>query len=406
MKCDKQNMLLYAVTDRAWVGKQSLYEQVESALKGGVTCVQLREKELDDEAFLKEAVEIHALCQRYGVPFFVNDNVDIAIRCHAEGVHVGQEDMAAAQVRARVGEGMMIGVSVHSVEEAQEAVKHGAELRQSCTVTGLITENGTVTGVRAKYKGEDVTLKSRIVMIADGAFSSLGKSLGIAHEKPYSMWIGERAYFKNVNLDRSLAKDQYNAYGVFGFSELTGPGYFWVMPVGRDGVRDGICNVGVMVNDLDAYRQADLQERFYKWSGSIPKIGEMFERAVRISPWEGGRMNDISQGVQKAGDGYMVIGDAAALTMPLVHDGLSAVADSAKAAALAALGAFMAGDVSGENLMNEYMRAYKMKSERVTMEQLKLKRLLMESMHDPSVMDKTIELLETDPIYRKSHLKR
>ena len=121
MKCDKQNMLLYAVTDRAWVGKQSLYEQVESALKGGVTCVQLREKELDDEAFLKEAVEIHALCRRYGVPFFVNDNVDIAIRCHAEGVHVGQEDMAAAQVRARVGEGMMIGVSVHSVEEAQEA---------------------------------------------------------------------------------------------------------------------------------------------------------------------------------------------------------------------------------------------------------------------------------------------
>ncbi len=77
--------------------------------------------------FLKEAVEIHALCQRYGVPFFMNDNVDIAIRCHAEGVHVGQEDMAAAQVRARVGEGMMIGVSVHSVEEAREAVKHGAD---------------------------------------------------------------------------------------------------------------------------------------------------------------------------------------------------------------------------------------------------------------------------------------
>ena len=99
MKCDKQNMLLYAVTDRAWVGKQTLYEQVESALKGGVTCVQLREKELDDEAFLKEAVEIHALCQRYGVPFFVNDNVDIAIRCHAEGVHVGQEDSRSAGAR-------------------------------------------------------------------------------------------------------------------------------------------------------------------------------------------------------------------------------------------------------------------------------------------------------------------
>ena len=127
MKCDKHTMLLYAVTDRAWVGKQTLYQQVESALKGGATCVQLREKELDEESFLKEAIELHALCQRYGVPLFINDNVDIAIRCRAEGIHVGQEDMAAAQVRQRVGDGMMIGVSAHSVEEALEAVKNGAD---------------------------------------------------------------------------------------------------------------------------------------------------------------------------------------------------------------------------------------------------------------------------------------
>ena len=127
MKCDKSYMRLYAVTDRAWVGRQTLYQQVESALKGGATCVQLREKELDEESFLKEAFEIHTLCRQYGVPFFINDNVDIAIRCHAEGIHVGQEDMAAAQVRARVGEDMMIGVSAHSVEEALEAVKNGAD---------------------------------------------------------------------------------------------------------------------------------------------------------------------------------------------------------------------------------------------------------------------------------------
>lgn len=127
MKCDKQNMLLYAVTDRAWVGKQTLYQQVESALKGGVTCVQLREKELDEEAFLKEAFELHDLCKKYNVPFFINDNVDIAIRCHAEGIHVGQDDMAAAQVRQRVGEGVMIGVSAHTVQEALDAVAHGAD---------------------------------------------------------------------------------------------------------------------------------------------------------------------------------------------------------------------------------------------------------------------------------------
>lgn len=127
MKCAEEYMRLYAVTDRAWVGRQTLYQQVESALKGGVTCVQLREKELDEEAFLKEAFELHDLCKKYNVPFFINDNVDIAIRCHAEGIHVGQEDMAAAQVRQRVGDKMMIGVSVHSVEEALEAVRHGAD---------------------------------------------------------------------------------------------------------------------------------------------------------------------------------------------------------------------------------------------------------------------------------------
>ena len=127
MKCDKNTMLLYAVTDRAWTGKQSLYEQVECALKGGVTCVQLREKEMGQEEFLEEAKEISALCKQYGVPLFINDNVEVAIQCQADGIHVGQEDMAAAQVRKKVGDGMMIGVSVHSVQEALDAVQNGAD---------------------------------------------------------------------------------------------------------------------------------------------------------------------------------------------------------------------------------------------------------------------------------------
>lgn len=127
MKCDKKTMTLYAVTDRAWVGRQSLYEQVEAALRGGATCVQLREKDLDEEAFLAEAMELAPLCKRYGVPFFINDNVDIAIACHADGVHVGQADMKAADVRAKVGPDMMIGVSAHTVEEALEAVANGAD---------------------------------------------------------------------------------------------------------------------------------------------------------------------------------------------------------------------------------------------------------------------------------------
>lgn len=127
MKCDKKHMLLYAVTDRAWAKEKSLYQQVEEALKGGVTCVQLREKSLSDEEFLQEAVEIKALCQRYNVPLFINDNVFVALKCGADGVHVGQDDMAVSEVRSIVGENMMIGVSAHSVEEALEAVKNGAD---------------------------------------------------------------------------------------------------------------------------------------------------------------------------------------------------------------------------------------------------------------------------------------
>ncbi|MCI6486450.1 MAG: thiamine phosphate synthase [Candidatus Limivicinus sp.] len=127
MNCDKEKLLLYAVTDRAWTGKMSLAQQVEAALQNGATCVQLREKALDEEGFLAEALELRALCRRYGVPFIVNDNVDIAIRCGADGVHVGQEDMKADDVRRRVGERMIIGVSAHTVEEARRAVENGAD---------------------------------------------------------------------------------------------------------------------------------------------------------------------------------------------------------------------------------------------------------------------------------------
>ncbi len=127
MKCKKEDMLLYAVTDRAWVGKQTLMEQVESALKGGATCIQLREKELDEEAFLTEAIEMKALCERFHVPFIINDNVEIAIKCKADGIHVGQKDMEAGKVRALCGDDKMLGVSVQTVEQAVAAEKAGAD---------------------------------------------------------------------------------------------------------------------------------------------------------------------------------------------------------------------------------------------------------------------------------------
>ena len=90
MNCDKKDLLLYAVTDRHWLNGETLYSQVEKALKGGVTFIQLREKNLDEGSFLEEAKEIQKLCKEYNVPFVINDNVEIAKEINADGVHVGQ----------------------------------------------------------------------------------------------------------------------------------------------------------------------------------------------------------------------------------------------------------------------------------------------------------------------------
>lgn len=127
MKSVKEAMLLYAVTDRSWLGTQSLYEQVEQALSGGATCIQLREKDLDPEEFLKEALKIKELCRRFQVPFLINDNVDLAIKCGADGVHVGQRDMEAGKVRQLIGPDRILGVSAQTPEQAKLAQENGAD---------------------------------------------------------------------------------------------------------------------------------------------------------------------------------------------------------------------------------------------------------------------------------------
>ena len=128
MKFDKNDLLLYAVTDRAWLKHdESLADAVELALKGGTTFLQLREKHLNEEAFLNEAREIKEVCRRYNVPFIINDNVEIAMAVDADGVHVGQSDMEAGDVRAAIGPTKILGVSAQNVEQALLAQERGAD---------------------------------------------------------------------------------------------------------------------------------------------------------------------------------------------------------------------------------------------------------------------------------------
>ena len=174
LKLNKEDLLLYAVTDRAWLGEETLYEQVEKALKGGTTFVQLREKKLDEESFLQEAIEIKELCKRYNVPFVINDNAEIAVKMDADGVHVGQSDMEAGDVREKLGPDKIIGVSAQTVEQAVLAEKRGADY------LGV----GAVFPTGSKDDADDVSLETLkeiceavdIPVIAIGGISSANVS--------------------------------------------------------------------------------------------------------------------------------------------------------------------------------------------------------------------------------------
>lgn len=144
-KLRERDLLLYAVTDRSWLGDRTLAWQVEEALKGGATMVQLREKHLDRDAFRTEALELQALCGRYGAPFLIDDDVSLAVEIGASGVHVGQHDMEAGQVREQIGPEMILGVSVQTVGQALAAQAAGADYLGVGAVFPTGTKDGATT---------------------------------------------------------------------------------------------------------------------------------------------------------------------------------------------------------------------------------------------------------------------
>lgn len=166
MKATRENLLLYAVTDRSWLNGETLYSQVEKALKGGATFLQLREKQLDEEAFLQEAKAIGELCRKYHVPFVINDNVEIARASGADGVHVGQSDMEAGEVRQKLGPDQIIGVSAHNVEEAVLAEQRGADYLGVGAVFGTTTK--TDAGNLSFETLQDICRAVKIPVIAIG----------------------------------------------------------------------------------------------------------------------------------------------------------------------------------------------------------------------------------------------
>lgn len=166
----KKAMLLYAITDRSWLGNNSLYKQVEDAIKGGATFIQLREKNLSYEKFLEEAKKIKEITDKYGVPFVINDNVEIAKEIDADGVHVGQSDTEAKRARKILGKDKIIGISAGNLKEAIDAEKNGADYIGIGAMfhTDTKSDATSVTFEEAK----EITGKVNIPVVAIGGINS------------------------------------------------------------------------------------------------------------------------------------------------------------------------------------------------------------------------------------------
>ena len=148
----KERLRLYGVTDRGCLHGQTLYHAVEAALRGGMTMVQLREKELDEETFLAEAIRLHQLCQKYQVPLIINDNVRICLLSGAEGVHIGQDDMSLPEARKLLGKEKIIGATAHNVEEAIRAAEDGADYLGCGAAFGSSTKKNARPIDRTQYR--------------------------------------------------------------------------------------------------------------------------------------------------------------------------------------------------------------------------------------------------------------
>jgi len=127
MHFEKKHLLLYAVTDRSSAGRQAFLERIADAISGGVTMLQLREKELNEDIFLKEAVKVTELCHKYRIPCIINDNVNIALKSGADGVHVGIYDTPVKEIRKRAGRNFIIGATAKTKEQAKLAEESGAD---------------------------------------------------------------------------------------------------------------------------------------------------------------------------------------------------------------------------------------------------------------------------------------
>jgi thiamine-phosphate pyrophosphorylase len=208
MAFNKKYLRLYAVTDRTWLGGRSLSEDVEKAIKGGATLIQLREKNMDFEDFVKSAQEIKVICDKYNVPLIINDSIDVALKVNADGVHLGQSDTDAREARKILGAKKIIGVTAKTVQQATKAENDGADYLGSGAIFGTSTKGNATKMDMNTLKS--ITSSVKIPVVAIGGISGeniLGLSgTGIAGAAVVS------GIFAAADIE-SAAKDLYEKAG-------------------------------------------------------------------------------------------------------------------------------------------------------------------------------------------------
>ena len=178
MRFKKEHLLLYAITDQSFTGRQTLQEQIKEALEGGVTMLQLREKNMEETAFIEEAREIKKLCEPYRVPLIINDNVEVALKSGADGVHVGIDDAPVAQTRAMAANNFIIGATAKTVEQAKAAEAAGADYLGSGALFPSPTKQTAIRITKEELKAICASVSIPVVAIGGIARENIDELKG------------------------------------------------------------------------------------------------------------------------------------------------------------------------------------------------------------------------------------
>lgn len=264
------------------------------------------------------------------------------------------------------------------------AVRHGAEMLEDCWVYDVIKEDGFIKGVKAKYQGEYVQFRSKIVIGADGSHSMVAKAMGMFPENLQCVGAGMRCYYQDVPME---------GYLEIHFDKSVLPGYIWIFPSGQEGA----ANVGIGIN-LDVYNDKTMLEYMDIFAQTSP-FGKRLLKGRQVSEWKGWRLPTAPQRCCDYANGAMLIGDAGSMIIPLTGEGAGPATETGKLAADTAMEALQAGDWS-----ESFLKRYSDRINQTYGAKLHAMQALDDTFRNPQAIDGIVHKYNMDPEFQKQVL--